>query len=155
MPNKIKWTFGLLCGLALFGIQIFGFYRSIQSASWQSTTGHVVTSTTSGTGRARRAIIEYEYSVGREKYSSQTVGWAGLSLPSAERNKFPRGTTVQVYYNPKNPTDAVLEREFPLTAYLVMLLGIGICLAFGWPLFCRGNRRDADTQSRTPATLTT
>ncbi len=136
MPNQLKWLFGLLCGVALFGLQVYGFYKTTQCGNWPATSGQVVQSEMRRSGRTYRSVVEYEYRVGSKKYSSRNVCFAGMSFfAHSTTDKYQRNQHVKVFYNPDLPSEAVLEREFPASAYVVMLIGIGICLAFGWPLF--------------------
>jgi hypothetical protein len=63
------------------------------------------------------AVVLYEYVVNGQRYQSNRIrfglevgsGWTGMAQKVVD--KYPAGSVVQVYYNPADPTDAVLERS--------------------------------------------
>jgi hypothetical protein len=81
-------------------------------------------------------FVEYEYQVGGRKYrcSRVTIGekTAGSEL-EAILGRYPVGAAVTVYYDPVNPSDALLERVLPTA---MMVAGGGAVLLFfvGGPL---------------------
>jgi ribosomal protein L21E len=72
------------------------------------------------------AGVTYEYTVSRAKLRNNriSIGEDRGNFEVAETLKrYPVGTSVTVYYNPRSPRDAVLERDMPK--------GMGGCLAIG------------------------
>jgi hypothetical protein len=84
--------------------------------------------------RMYRASLAYTYTVDYQEYRSTKVwfgdGWSSSSSSGAEEvaARYPTGRLVNVYYNPENPKEAVLEPGAFFSSYL--LFGMGL-LFFG------------------------
>ena len=117
-----------------------------KAANWSSTMGTVMSSTIvwrrrSKGGSVAYPSILYNYLVMGSPYqgSSITPGMAvGGSGAHKVVERYPAGAQVLVYYDPNNPSDAVLERGMPdyikwlwITIVLVtiFLFALGIVLA--------------------------
>ncbi len=120
-----------LCGFGLFllflgvvgvaGIQV-GKTRVNQVTQWPSTTGRIVTSelttSTVKTGRVLKidaiAKIIYTYSVNGKSYRSEGLRVVPMlhfkpeGTPEKLLAKYPVGKSVNVYYDPNKPDDALL-----------------------------------------------
>ncbi|RUL74560.1 DUF3592 domain-containing protein [Dyella choica] len=110
--------------------------KAKQSLSWPSTEGEIAHSAvlyqtdtsndqgdafdtqtdTSNTIRATstyKADIVYRYKVRGKSYSSSKISFMDFASTNNRAqsvvNRYPDNSTVQVYYNPANPADAVLE----------------------------------------------
>ncbi|MDB5619453.1 DUF3592 domain-containing protein [Tardiphaga sp.] len=140
MPD-IPW-FVYAMALAPFGlILVAAGYKYLQvraARDWPSTPGTVVVSTSEvrdvkviddnrddrqGVEQRNFANIVYEYTVSGQKLRNNRVeiGENRGNVDVAETiARYPVGTAVTVFYNPRQPRDAVLEREMPK--------GIGGCL---------------------------
>lgn len=60
--------------------------------------------------------IEYEYTVGFHKFVGRRVSLAEIIAGAQAKEalaRYPVGTGVTVYYDPANPSDAVIERDLP------------------------------------------
>ncbi len=98
------------------------------SLNWPSTIGKIVsttvveerpvgTSTGSGTRRTDyRPVVQYSYSVNGQNYSAghrrfndDLIAYGSTEKAEAAIEKYRVGQTVQVYYDPANPRNAVLE----------------------------------------------
>ncbi|HAV77225.1 MAG TPA: hypothetical protein DCX53_07715 [Anaerolineae bacterium] len=121
--------------------------RGVAKASnWSSTMGTVTLSTIerrrSGKSTANYPVVHYTYQVmglglqGSKIMPGMEVGGSGAHKVVA---RYPMGAEVMVYYDPNNPSDAVLERGMPgyirwlwITIILVdvFLCGLGTFLAF-------------------------
>ena len=78
------------------------------------------------------ANVTYEYPVGSRKLSCNriSIGEDLGNFEVAEKlAKYPAGSVVTVYYNPRHPDQAVLERDLPKGLW--GCLGIGTAIAFG------------------------
>ena len=78
--------------------------------------------------------VEYKYEVGHNTYTSQryapvhisgSVDWANGVVA-----RFTVGGSCQAYYDPENPSQAVLIRKYSIEPYFYLLLG-GFCLCGG------------------------
>ena len=95
--------------------------KARQSASWPSTDGEIAHSavlynsdaTTSNNQPSFKADISYRYKVKSLNYSSSKISVLDYSSTwkRAQRlvQDYPDKSTVRVYYNPSNFSDAVLE----------------------------------------------
>ncbi|MDB5503733.1 MAG: hypothetical protein JWR89_3635 [Tardiphaga sp.] len=133
MPD-IPW-FVYAMALAPFGlILVAAGYKYLQvraARDWPSTPGTVVVSRSEvrdvkviddtrddrqGVEQRNFADIVYEYTVSGQKLRNNRVeiGENRGNVDVAETiARYPVGTAVTVFYNPRQPRDAVLEREMP------------------------------------------
>ncbi len=86
-------------------------------------------------------VVHYSYEVNGQLYESTqiTIGpevqEKGIASPIV---RYPIGAQVMVFYNPRNPAEAVLERRAPLQGALWLIVGLMdfmICLALVWGKF--------------------
>jgi hypothetical protein len=124
---------------------VYKYMEVTQAARWPRAQGRVVVSTSevrqvrSGGPNAcdteprTFAKIVYEFSVAGRKYRGNrvSIGEDMGNFQVAETiAKYPCGKDVFVYYNPRRPTEAVLERELPpgiwkgVTIVVVVLVGL-------------------------------
>jgi len=135
----------------LIGVGLLRYARGMAdkakaSLSWPSVDGEIShsavlyqTSTNSSTGETStyKADIAYRYKVQGKSYSSSRI--ALLDLASSSRNaqtvvdRYPDNASVQVYYNPADPSDAVLEPGE--SSGLTVLSIVGWCFAGAGVLF--------------------
>jgi len=133
MPNLPWYVYAML--LAPLALILFAaVYKSLQvraAMDWLSTPGRVLTSESQVReirviDRSREdgyrmeprnfANIVYEYSVHGQALTSNGIsigddrGDFGIAETIA---RYPVGAAVVVYYNPRHPDEAVLERETP------------------------------------------
>jgi hypothetical protein len=137
----------LLAPIAL--ILFAAIYKSLQvraASHWPSTPGKVVVSNSQVRDirvidRTREegfrfeqrnfANIVYEYAVNGEKLSNNRVsidddrGNFGIAETIA---RYPAGSDVTVYYDPRHPQDAVLERDTPKGWWGCLGLGMTVAL---------------------------
>jgi hypothetical protein len=135
-------------------IAVAAFYKWLQvraAAHWPQTTGKVVVSTSQvrkvktfdddrqgGRGEEERnfAHIVYEYTVSGQKLRNDRVS-IGEDLGNFEVaetiERYPVGTIVTVYYNPRRPKDAVLERDAPKGVFgcVIWMVVIGVAGILG------------------------
>eukprot|EP01035_Chromulina_nebulosa_P036371 gene36371-48991_t len=123
-------------------------YLQVRAArDWPSTPGKVVVSAAEvrdveviddsrndrrGHEQRNFANIVYEYTVSGQKLrnSRVSIGEDRGNFEVAETlARYPVGTDVIVYYNPRHPRDAVLERDLPKGTAGCLIWGIVIVLA--------------------------
>ena len=133
---------GLLLGAAV--------YKSLQvraAREWPSAVGKVVTSHAQvretrvpdsdreggyRTEQRNFANIVYEYSVAGQKLRNDRVSIGedlGNFQVAETIAKYPVGAVVTVYYNPRHPKEAVLERDLPKGLWGCLGIGTAITLA--------------------------
>lgn len=116
---------------------------------WPETTGKVVASRVQSrrneqgdpgydfhdTEVTNEPFVQYEYAVGSQKYRCSRIDigekTSGFEL-EAILDRYPVGAEVTVYYNPADPSKAMLERDLPRVAYLGM--GCLLVVFVGGPL---------------------
>lgn len=96
------------------------------SRSWLSTPGRVLTSyieprrshsSRGGTTTAYYAVVLYEYAVNGQRLRGNRIrfgadigyGWTAKAQETV--NQYPEGALVEVFYNPDQPAEAVLQRS--------------------------------------------
>jgi hypothetical protein len=89
--------------------------RDVQSTQFRTTgTGRNTEYVRDQSTRTRNfADVSYSFSVGADTYRSKRVcvmGEPDGSVASVLK-RYPKGRVVTVYYNPKNPTESILERD--------------------------------------------
>ena len=130
----------------------FSWFKSLKvkkSQSWPKVSGEItrseVTSHRARTGKTRNTIytssIEYKYEVNGQSYINSTICIGGMfntSMPKRAEDrcaKYPQGSTVSVYYNPKKPNESCLEKRGEASWFTPLIGGIffilGLLIATG------------------------
>lgn len=143
----------VLVGLLLFVIGWFQGQGARAAANWNTAQGEVLESTVEryqyssddGTSTGYRARIMYGYRVGGRDYVGERINFGSTvhssikSLAENKAKKFPTGSKVQVFYNPKDPNDAALEKSTPAARLLYVIAGVmlavGILVCAGGAIF--------------------
>lgn len=151
-------VFGMVCGagvlLLFIGIGAFLIFKSIQerkkadaSQSWHSTSGQILearvdrsthTDSDGDTSNSYTPKVEYSYEIAGASYHGKKISF-GLAQGYNSAHKaqeiiarYPLSRQVIVYYDPANPSDAVLERKagsFTTTMILgIIFLVLGLCV---------------------------
>ena len=142
MKAAFKWSNFLQGGILLYAGGLFFVYRVVLVASmalsqsaWPATSALVSESekneTRTGNGRVEvYYAFEYRYQVGDKEYKSSTYAANQLSLSPREGvQRFKVGERIRIFYNPKQPAEAVVEKKPPSAfAYLGFLLGVTFLL---------------------------
>lgn len=126
--------FTILVLNAIFLGSIFSTRRKMAAASqWPSTMGTVrmsmleSRSSSDNSGSTNYPVVHYSYQVGGQMYQGSKiapgmeVGGSGAGNVIA---RYPAGAQVMVFYNPQNPSEAVLERKAPAQWVMWMVLAI-------------------------------
>lgn len=140
-------TCGLIAGLMLGGvilIAVVAKLREVRAAAvWPSARGKVITSQVQARRKrdndseevANYPLVEYEYGVNGKTYTGSRIG-IGEDVANTDVSKtlekYPVGASVLVFYDPKDPGKALLERDMPpgMGKGIVILL----CFFFGGPI---------------------
>ncbi len=116
--NVLRLVFSALAvGLIIFGL--FTMRETSRSRGWVRAGGRVISSSVNeyaGKGSTSyRPIVVYSYSVGAARYMSSRISFRPHG--TTDRNEAARiagrygvGTSVDVFYDPQDPEQAVLER---------------------------------------------
>ena len=118
------YGFGILFGAMAIGALVL-FIRASKkikdSRSWPTTSGLIThSSVESGVGPNHVFVfspkIVYEYEVGGKRFTSSQLAiiehnTASEDLAREKADKYAPGQQVEVYYDPKNPAFAILNRQ--------------------------------------------
>ena len=129
----------VILNVVFLGIIYFMRRRMAVVSQWPSTMGTVIMSTiewrsSSDSGSTAYPVVRYSYQVNGQPYQSYKlapgpeVGGTGAQKVVA---KYPSGAQVLVFYNPQNPSEAVLERKAPAQWLMWLLLVIFDCSLCG------------------------
>lgn len=129
----------LILNVIFLGILFFMRRRMAVVSQWPSTMGTVMMSTidwrsSSESGSTAYPVVQYSYQVNGQAYQSTKlapgpeVGGTGAQKVVS---KYPAGAQVMVFYDPQNPSDAVLERKAPAQWLLGLILIIFDCSLCG------------------------
>jgi hypothetical protein len=121
--------------------QARGLDRALRSRGWRPTRGRILGATTlrlrAPIGWVSSPAVAYEYTVGGETFQSQTIDYRGsVTLGAAVRAArfYHVGRRVTVYYDPDNPSLAVLEPGGTFGGLVRVLLS-GLVLWAGLRIF--------------------
>jgi hypothetical protein len=99
-------------------------YEWWRARSWPATPGTIVSSRLSG----RAAEVRYAYQASGRKLTARRVHigeFSGIeSYARAVVARYPAGSSAAVYYDPKRPERAVLERPVPWVYVLLLAMGL-------------------------------
>jgi uncharacterized protein YjeT (DUF2065 family) len=147
---KMDIAIGLIMIAGGMGFYYLGgaFRKEAQSSlDWPKTDGtvtsskvvHTVTAGAHGNSNHYQPVVEYSYSTGGKEYSGNNIviGPTGKLpwLAKREVDQYPVGSSLQVYYNPQDHSEAVLNPGVTKSingtiAAGLILVGIGIVQLF-------------------------
>lgn len=122
---------GVIIGLVMAGWGGLGWLEARSSTSWPSVAGTITSvrqhSSGGSGGQRHRVRVEYQYAVDGAVYTSSRLRIPDISFLRGDRVTSPsayhEGNTVRVYYNPGDPSAAVLEPGVGCSVYAVMGVG--------------------------------
>lgn len=129
----------LILNTVFLGIIYFMRRKMAVVSQWPSSMGTVMMSTieqrsSSEGGYTDYPVVQYSYQVGGQAFQSfklapgPEVGGTGARKVVA---RYPAGAQVMVFYNPQNPSEAVLERKAPAQWLMWLLLVVFDCSLCG------------------------
>jgi hypothetical protein len=150
----------LIIAVVFLGIILRARGKVRASKSWSSTTARIQASDVetrrsrsgSGYSTSHYPVVIYEYVVNGQRFQSRRVrfgseiGYGFRRMAENIAAKYPNGSLVSVFYDPANPTEAVLEQSaggsnMLFGIIIVVILGVllvtGLFLFGGMQLFSR------------------
>ena len=124
--------------ILIAGIILWKTTQLRHAASWPSTRARIVKSQTRAVHRrsggevtqvTTAPDIEYEFRLGDRVVRGTRIGVGEIADTEAVLNHYPVGATVPVYYNPKDPADAILERDPPFPVLWLYLIAAAVLIA--------------------------
>ncbi len=120
----------LILNVIFLGIIFFMRRRMAAVSKWPSTMGTVNNSylerrRSSDSGSTDYPVVHYSYQVGGQPYQGMKIA-PGPDVGGTGAGKvvtrYPVGAQVMVFYNPQNPSDAVLETKAPAQWIMWLIL---------------------------------
>ena len=154
MSNESMLTVGILgCVFVILNVVfltiIFFTQRKMNVVQgWSSAMGTVLASylerrRSGDSGSVNYPVVQYTYQVGGQTYQGAKIA-PGMDVGGTGAGrvveKYPQGAQVMVFYDPNNPSDAVLEKKaraqwlmwLLLVIFDVMLCGMAIAFGFAF-----------------------
>jgi len=153
MSNESMMTVGILgCVFVILNVVFLAIIVVTQRKmnavqSWSSAMGTVMASylerRSSSDGSTNYPVVQYSYQVGGQTYQGAKIA-PGMEVGGTGAGrvveKYPQGAQVMVFYDPNNPSDAVLEKKaraqwlmwLLLVVFDVMLCGMMIAFGFAF-----------------------
>lgn len=121
------------------GVIYFTRRKMAAVSQWPTTMGTVNASylearSSSEGGTTNYPVVQYSYQVGGQSYQASKIA-PGMEVGGTGAGKvvgrYPAGAQVMVFYNPQNPSEAVLERNAPAQWLMWLLLVVFDCALCG------------------------
>ena len=157
----------LFMGIVTFVPWTLNLSKSMETKNWSTTGGVILTSEISSHQESERdsnghyrmvtyysVNIVYQYIVNGFNYSCSRVSYSTFDSTSDHNeaqqlaNKYSVGKNVTVYYNPNNPSEAVLETGSTNITYVFLILGVILTIA-GIVFLYLAFRRKRENQNKT------
>jgi hypothetical protein len=138
----------LCCGVAMLTFGLIWLPGIIKSSSWPSTEGRITDYRIESEVRGKRitpqyaVAVDYKYRVGEKDYEGGEFSHANSAIGSLhntrhdaiyeylhdpQHSKWQQGQPVTVFYDPENPSDAVLRTGRAGYAWSLIVLGAVMC----------------------------
>jgi hypothetical protein len=133
MKNPILW---LICGaFILFGAiagvsTVHDVRKGLQSEAWPIAEGTVLRAQ-KRRGRSKLKRFEYEYSVSGETYLSTRAAFVRVPYMRPLHRTYQAGQSVDVRYDPADPSQAVIEPGVPVLGLFAEALVPLLLIAMG------------------------
>jgi len=124
------------------GVRVRHFLTALRAEYWLQTRGRIVDSKmmTRAHGWLYEPKVTYEYEVGGVRHVGSGISAASELpvFPNAQERiqRYAKGRSVAVFYDPKHPDRAVLERTGAMTinAYMIVLIALLLAAMHGLAL---------------------
>ncbi len=124
-------------------ITLILFYKLIRIYLWRETEGEIIQSEIKKDEKIVSynyyyPVIKYRYTVNGKEYTSDRIFLTKLASDyntvKGIVEKYPLNKKVKVYYNPFNPKEAVLKRNFHTGMFIQMLVFFSMLSVFLYTL---------------------
>jgi hypothetical protein len=110
----------LVVGVLMIARGLGGWYLSLASSAWPSTSGTVIVSDVQANSAAKggefyRVRVEYRYEVGGNEFVGNCLffgDWVEVPMSFMARrytDRYRQGSKITVFYDPRKPWNAVVE----------------------------------------------
>jgi len=133
----------IIIGITLFGAALLAHKKALEVANWQATSGSLfyaytqillpVTVAGASDRGTKKAIILYRYSVNGEVFTGDKLML--LDFIYFPENKIrvlgDRNKKIIIYFNPKNPADSLIHKDYPHTSISMIVIAGMLFLLVG------------------------
>ena len=139
--------------IIFLGVGLWMINKGMQSENWDKGTATITSSEIEKTesrskdaqGFTQTSIsysvrVKYSYTVEGSNYEGNTVGFGTMSHnersdAQEELKSYPKGKTIDVYYDPENPSDSVLNKGVFWPMYIVVVVMVIMLIGSIWASF--------------------
>ena len=139
--------------MIFLGVGLWMINKGMQSENWDKGTATITSSEIEKTeskskdaqGFTQTSIsysvrVKYSYIVEGSNFDGNTVGFGTMSHnersdAQEELKSYPKGKTIDVYYDPENPSDSVLNKGVFWPMYIVIVVMVIILIGSIWASF--------------------
>lgn len=109
----------MLAGLGCGAMLVWSLARQQASKNWPTAKGEILESKIEEDSDGWIPHVRYRYTFDQQDYTGEQIGFytpnSGTeAYANQQLTRFPVGKAVFVYYNPRKPQEAVLNRKIPL-----------------------------------------
>lgn len=134
-------------GVILFVLFSFLYKKSKDSKKWNKARGLIIEAFTDefymqGEQSSFKAMIKYSYIILDKEYYSKRIYFGdflrdSFSISSKKIvDKYKKQGVVDVYYNPNNPNESVLQQGIHFNVILIFISSL-VLMSIGFVLICR------------------
>ena len=139
--------------MIFLGVGLWMINKGMQSENWDKGTATITSSEIEKTeskskdaqGFTQTSIsysvrVKYSYIVEGSNFDGNTVGFGTMShnersVAQEELKSYPKGKTIDVYYDPENPSDSVLNKGVFWPMYIVIVVMVIMLIGSIWASF--------------------
>ena len=154
--------------IIFLGFGLWAINKGMQSENWDKGTATITSSEIekkesrskdaqgfTRTSTSYSVRVQYAYTVEGSSYEGNTIGFGIMSHneksdAQEELKSYPNGKTIDVYYDPENPSDSVLKKGVFWPMYIVIVIMVIILIGSIWASFALTNylkKRTAEAMS--------
>lgn len=145
-------SFGL-GSLIFLGFGLWAINKGMQSENWDKGTATITSSEIekteskskdaqgfTQTSTSYSVRVTYAYTVEGSGYEGNTIGFGTMSHneksdAQEELKSYPKGKTIDVYYDPENPSDSVLKKGVFWPMYIMITIMVIMLIGSIWASF--------------------
>lgn len=107
-------------------------FKTLQSKKWINTKATIINSElklenyTNETDAGYRLKVLYEYTFKKTKYTGSEIDFGLIKhhIIKENRTPFKKGEDIDIFVNPKNPYESVIDNSIQPSLFLLLLSGI-------------------------------
>ena len=139
--------------MIFLGVGLWMINKGMQSENWEKGTATITSSEIEKTESKSKdaqgftqtstsygVSVKYSYTVEGGNYEGNTVGFGTMSHNERsdaqdELKSYPKGKTIDVYYDPEDPSDSVLNKGVFWPMYIMIVVMVIILIGSIWASF--------------------